>query len=145
MDIAQESTHTVLAPSAFPAEPYHTSTSLIKSSMVFLGVQMWPDRGLKIFSKKQYSRKLLPVTILILSSLFKTLSPPFRAVLALLNKSLKIEHTRKTRNHDTRCSHRILWTVRDMVLWTDEKHASTFYTKLWFKRKENHKLSTSKN
>lgn len=144
MDIAQESTHTVVESSAFPVQPYHTSTSLLKSLMVFLGVQMWQDQGLKIFSKKHF-RKLHPVTILILSSLFKTLSAPFRAVRALLNKSLKIKHTRKTRNHDTSRSHRILWTVRDMVLWTDKKRGSTFDTKLWFKREENPKLSTSKN
>lgn len=51
VDIIHESTHCVPAPSAFPAEPHYTFTSLLRSSVVFLGAQMWPDWGLKIFSK----------------------------------------------------------------------------------------------
>lgn len=102
--------------------------------MVFLGAQMWPDWGLK-YSQKTAFQKIFQFTILIMYSLFKTLLPPFRAVLALLNKSLKIKHTRKTRNCDANHSHGIYGLWRDRVVWTDEKMEVLFTQNCDFEKK----------
>lgn len=144
VDIFQEPTHRVPAPSAFPAEPHYTFTSLVKSPLVFLGAQMWPDWGLKIFSNNIaadfpvchfnsiYNVITIYIIIILLYSFFKTLLPPFRAVLAHLNKSFKIKATSKTGNCDAdHHSHGMLWTVRECsCLNSWEKFLlSTFYTK----------------
>lgn len=115
MDIIQESSHTVLSPSVFPAQSCYTFTSVINSCRIFLGAQIAPSWELKIFSKNN----ILQFTILILYSLLNALLPSFNTVPNLLNKSSET----KKENQETMVqiiSRRRYGLWRDAVIWASE-------------------------
>lgn len=55
MDNIQESSHTVLSPSVFPAQPRYTYASVINSCMVFFGAQIDQAESLEYPQKTTFS------------------------------------------------------------------------------------------